>query len=115
MFLRQPGRVFVEPFLSIYSPLCPGWNQRHKWDQVLEDLGINSLLTSTSPRAGVLSPGFLPGSADSEALKRSMSSETQALRCSLRYVPLYFTALEALFAPEPEWASKSAATCGPFL
>ena len=65
MSLRQPGGVFVEPFLSLYSPLCSGWDQRLEWDQVLEDLGGNSLLTSMSLHAGVLSSSLLPESADS--------------------------------------------------
>ena len=43
-----PGRLFVEPLLSLYSPLCSGWDQRPEWDQVLKDLGGNSHLTATS-------------------------------------------------------------------
>ena len=65
MFLRQPGRVFVEPFLSLYSPLCSGWDQRPEWDQVLGDLGGSSHLTSTSADAEVPSSGLLSESADS--------------------------------------------------
>ena len=65
MFLRHAGRVFAEPFLSLYSRLCSGWDQTPEWDQVLEDLGGNSHLTSMSPGAGVPSSSLLPESADS--------------------------------------------------
>ena len=117
----RPGRLFVEPLLSLYSPLCSGWHQRPEWDQVLGDLGGNSHLTSTSADAGVPSSSLLSKSADSQALKHSqqgavapvgisleavcvcdalgeISSATQALKYSLRYIPLYFTNLEADFS-----------------
>ena len=107
----RPGRLFVEPLLSLYSPLCSGWAQRPEWDQVLEDLGGNSHLTSMAPGVAVSSSSLLPESADSWALKPrqqgaavavsleavcvcvcytsgGISSETQVLKCSLRSISL---------------------------
>ena len=86
LFLRQPGRVFTEPFLSLYSRLCSGWDQTPEWDQVLEDLGGNSHLTSMSPGAGVPSSSLLPESADSQALKHSQQGAAAPIGISLKAV-----------------------------
>ena len=101
MSLRQPGGVFVEPFLSLYSPLCSGWDQRLEWDQFLEDPGGNSHLTSMSPGAGVPNSSLLSESANAQALKHSQQGAVAPVGISLEAAVCVCDALRGISRHNP--------------
>ena len=74
----MPGRLFVEPLLSLYSPLCSVGTRDPSEIKSSKTLGA-SHLTSTAAGAAVSSSSLLPERADSWALKPSQQGAAVAV------------------------------------